>query len=143
MSDRIKGWESMPITDEICAAAEQEGLGLTEYIRRTYTSESLADLESTIKTQLDSLRGEISGFIGNVEVPEIEQNLMTASKEKLDMMQARVRRNMVSKITELDDMLATELSGGFMASQGESFEEEASSTGARYYAQPEGLLINE
>ena len=56
----------MPITDEIYAAADKEGVGLAEYIRNTYSKRSLADLESKVQTQLDSLKGEISGFIGDV-----------------------------------------------------------------------------
>jgi hypothetical protein len=129
----------MPITDEIYAAADREGVSLAEYIRKTYSKRSLADLENKVQTQLDSLKGEISGFMGDVELPEIEANLMTAGKEKLDMMQARIRMNLVSRIIELDDMLSTEISGTFAEGQ-EDFSAQGFS-GA--YVPTEGLLTIE
>ena len=129
----------MPITDEIYAAADREGVSLAEYIRKTYSKRSLTDLENEVQTQLDSLKGELSEFVGDVELPEIETNLMTAGKEKLDMMQARIRRNLVSRITELDDMLSTEISGTFAEGQ-EDFSAQGIS-GA--YVPAEGLLTIE
>jgi hypothetical protein len=129
----------MPITDEIYAAADREGVSLAEYIRKTYSKRSLAELENEVQTQLDSLKGELSGFVGDVKLPEIEANLMTAGKEKLDLMQARVRQNLVSKITELDDMLSTEISETFAES-----EEDFSSQGiSGAYVPAEGLLTIE
>jgi hypothetical protein len=129
----------MPITDEIYAAADRNGVSLAEYIRKTYSKKSLANLENEVQTQLDSLKGELSGFMGDVELPEIEANLMTAGKEKLDMMQARIRKNLVSRITELDDMLSTEISGTFAEGQ-EDFSTQGIS-GA--YVPIEGLLTIE
>jgi hypothetical protein len=129
----------MPITEEIYAAADREGVGLAEYIRKTYSKRSLADLENEVQTQLDSLKGELSGFVGDVKLPEIEANLMTAGREKLDIMQARVRRNLVCKITELDNMLSTEISGTIAES-----EEDFLSLGiSGAYVPAEGLLTIE
>jgi len=129
----------MPITDEIYAAADREGVSLAEYIRKTYSKRSLANLESEVQTQLDSLKDEISGFMGDVELPEIESNLMTAGNEKLDMMQARIRKNLVGRITELDGMLSNEISGTFAEGQ-EDFSAQGIS-GA--YVPAEGLLTIE
>ena len=129
----------MPITDEIYAAADREGVSLAEYIRKTYSKRSLANLESEVQTQLDSLKDEISGFMGDVELPEIESNLMTAGNEKLDMMQARIRKNLVGRVTELDGMLSTEISGTFAEGQ-EDFSAQGIS-GA--YVPAEGLLTIE
>jgi len=126
----------MPITEEIYAAADREGVSLADYIRKTYSKRSLAVLENEVQTQLDSLKGEISGFMGDLKLPEIEANLMTADKEKLDMMQARIRENLVSRITELDDMLSTEISGTFAESQEDSTAQGISGA----YVPAEGLL---
>jgi hypothetical protein len=129
----------MPITDKIYEAADKEGVGLAEYIRKTYSKKSLANLERNVRTQLNSLQGEISGFMTDVEVPRIEANLITASKEKLDLMQARVRRSLMSKITELDEMLSTEPANIFSESQ-----EESSILSLSYECpQAEGLLTIE
>jgi hypothetical protein len=129
----------MPITDEIYAAADREGVSLAEYIRKTYSKRSLTDLESEVQTQLDSLKGELSGFMGDVELPEIEANLMTAGKEKLDMMQARIRKNLLGRITELDDMLSTEVSGTFAEGQEDFLTQGISGS----YVRAEGLLTIE
>jgi len=129
----------MPITDEIYAAADREGVTLAEYIRKTYSKRSLVNLENEVQTQLDSLKGEISGFMGDVRLPEIEANLMTAGKEKLDMMQSRIRMNLVSRIIELDNMLSSEVSGTFTEGQ-EDFSTQGIS-GA--YVPAEGLLTIE
>ena len=129
----------MPITDEIYAAADREGVTLAEYIRKTYSKRSLVNLENEVQTQLDSLKDEISGFMGDVELPEIESNLMTAGNEKLDMMQARIRKNLVGRITELDGMLSNEISGTFAEGQ-EDFSAQGIS-GA--YVPAEGLLTIE
>jgi len=129
----------MPITDKIYAAADSEGIGLAEYIRRTYSKKSLADLERNVRTQLNSLQGEISGFMTDVEVPKIEANLIIASNEKLDLMQARVRSNLLSKITELDDMLSKEPVDVFSDGQ----EDSSVPTLSYGYAQLEALLTIE
>lgn len=129
----------MPITDEIYAAADREGVSLAEYIRQTYSKKTLADLENEVQSQLDSLKGEISGFMGDVKLPQIEANLMSADVEKLDMMQARIRRTLESRISELDNMLSTEVSGTFAGCQ-----EEFSTQGlSGAYVPAEGLLTIE
>jgi hypothetical protein len=139
MSDSIEGMGIHAITDKIYEAADKEGVGLAEYIRKTYSKKSLANLERNVRTQLNSLQGEISGFMTDVEVPRIEANLITASKEKLDLMQARVRRSLMSKITELDEMLSTEPANIFSESQ-----EESSILSLSYECpQAEGLLTIE
>jgi hypothetical protein len=129
----------MPITDEIYAAADREGVSLAEYVQKTYSDISLANLENEVQAQLDSLKGELSGFMGDLKLPEIEANLMTAGKEKLDMMQARIRKTLVSRITELDDMLSTEISGIF----GEGQEDFSTQGISGAYVPAESLLTIE
>ncbi len=129
----------MSMTDEIYAAADREGVSLSEYIQKTYSKKSLANLESEVRTQLDSLKGEISGFIGDVRLPEIEANLLTASAEKLDLMQARVRRNIVEKNTELYDMLSAEISRTYA----EGLEDFSAQDLSGAYVPVDGLLTSE
>jgi len=100
----------MPTIEEIYVAADRRGLGLAEYVRQAYNVEQLAKIETNIKTQLSSLRSQVSGFTedssGNLG---IEQNLLCASREKLDLMQSRVRENLKAKMDELDSFVESDV----------------------------------
>ncbi|MDH4122970.1 MAG: hypothetical protein OEV21_02645 [Thermoplasmata archaeon] len=99
----------MSVIDEIFSAADKRGLSLAEYVKHTYRGNKLNVLELNIKTQLSSLKEDISDFWQQeMEIQDVGENLMHISNEKLDLMQARVRENLKRKIDELDNFIEPE-----------------------------------
>ena len=96
----------MSIVEEIYSAADRRGLSLADYIRHTYRGDKLASLELNIKMQLDSLRADISDFMTEAEgeYQAIGANLLCADREKLDLMQERVRENLRKKREQLESI---------------------------------------
>lgn len=94
----------MSIVEEIYSAADRRGLSLADYIRHTYKGDKLASLELNIRIQLDSLRSDISEFMAEAEgdYQAIGANLLCADKEKLDLMQERVREHLRKKMEQLE-----------------------------------------
>lgn len=105
MSDKHRDG-SMSIVDDIYNAADRRGLSLADYIRNTYRGDSLRALERDIKRQLSSLRSDISEFMTEAESESqpIDANLLCANKEKLDLMQERVRENLRKKMEQLESI---------------------------------------
>jgi hypothetical protein len=97
---------AMSIVEEIYSAADRRGLSLTDYIRHTYKGHQLTALELNIKMQLESLRADISDFMAEAEsdYQAIDANLLCADKEKLDLMQERIRENLKRKREQLESM---------------------------------------
>lgn len=96
----------MSIVEEIYSAADRRGLSLAEYIKHTYKGNKLNSLELNIRMQLDSLRADISDFMTEAEsdYQAIGANLLCANKEKLDLMQERVRENLRKKMEQLESI---------------------------------------
>lgn len=96
----------MSIVEEIYSAADRRGLSLADYVRHTYKGNKLNALELNIRMQLDSLRAEISDFMTETEsdYQAIDTNLLCANKEKLDLMQERVRETLRKKMEQLESM---------------------------------------
>ena len=107
MSDTIRDGTAMPVTDEIFAAADRHGQGLTEYLKHNYSEQRLDRLEKSIRTQLSSLNSEISDFMQGIELPPIERNLESVGETKLDIMQSRLISELHVKQVEFDTMLAS------------------------------------
>lgn len=105
MSDKHRDG-SMSIVEDIYRAADQRGLSLADYIRHTYRGDSLSALEQDIKTQLSSLRSDISEFMAEAvsESQSIGANLLCANKEKLDLIQERIRENLRKKMEQLESI---------------------------------------
>ena len=102
----------MSIIEEIYSAADRRGLSLADYIKHTYEGNKLNALELNIKMQLDSLRADISDFMTEAEsgYQAIGANLLCANKEKLDLMQKRVRENLRKKMEQLESIGFTSIS---------------------------------
>ena len=102
----------MTIVEEIYSAADKRGLSLADYIRHTYKGNKLASLELNIRTQLDSLRSDISDFMIEAETDSqaIGTNLLCVNREKLDLMQERVRENLRLKMNELESLDVVDVS---------------------------------
>lgn len=99
----------MPKTEEIFAAADRQGLSLAEYLKHNYSEDKLANLERNIKTQLNSLSAEISGYMGGLDdLSKIERNLLSLGESKLDIMQSRLRQSLHAKQVEFEEMLSSE-----------------------------------
>lgn len=96
----------MSLTEDLFRAADGEGLGLTEYIKKTYSQDGMAELEDGIRMQLNSLKSEISDFMETIEVPEISMNLESTDFSRLDLMQSRIKIKIESKQSELRDNLS-------------------------------------
>jgi len=99
----------MPVTDEIFAAADRQGLGLVEYLKHNYSNQRMDKLEKSIKNQLASLNSEISDFMQGIELPQIEKNLESVEETKLDVMQSRLITELHVKQAEFDHMLSSEI----------------------------------
>jgi len=108
MSDSNRDGKPMPITDEIFAAADRQGLSLAEYLKHNYSDQRIDQLENRINKQLASLNSEISEFMQDVEIPRIEENLEEAGDVKLDVMQSRLMTELHAKQVEFDQMLGAE-----------------------------------
>jgi len=91
----------MTLTEDVFRAADDEGLGLTEYISKMYSKSDMTELEHGIKSQLNTLKSEISDFMETIEVPEISMNLETTDFPRLDLMQSRIKSKIESKQSEL------------------------------------------
>jgi len=91
----------MTLTDDVFRAADGEGLGLTEYISKMYSQSDMTELEHGIRSQLNTLKSEISDFMETIEVPEISMNLETTDFPRLDLMQSRIKSKIESKQSEL------------------------------------------
>lgn len=99
----------MPITDEIFAAADRQGLSLAEYLKHNYSDQGLDKLETRIKKQMNSLNSDISDFMEGIELPEIDKNLVSAGETKLEVMQSRLMTELHAKQAEFDNMLGAGL----------------------------------
>jgi len=108
MSDSNRDGTSMPVTNEIFAAADRQGQSLAEYLKHNFSDQRLDRLETSIRTQLDSLNSEISDFMQGIELPQIEKNLESVEETKLDIMQSRLINELHAKQIEFDTMLSSE-----------------------------------
>ena len=114
----------MSLTEDVFRAADDESLGLTEYIRRKYNESDMTELECGIKSQLNTLKSEISDFMETIEVPEISMNLEDVGFSRLDLMQSRIKSKIESRQSELiSDLSNTErldfLKSGLLKNQHE------------------------
>lgn len=98
----------MPMTDEIFAAADRQGLSLAEYLKHNYSDQRMDQLENKIRKQLATLNSNISEFMQDIDVPQIEKNLESVEETKLDVMQSRLMTELQAKQAEFDSMLGME-----------------------------------
>jgi len=117
----------MSIVDDIYTAADKRGLTLADYIKHTYKGNKLSALELNIRTQLDSLRSDIEDYMIDTDgsTQDIGPSLLYTSRDKLDLMQERVRENLRMKRDELDSFSTIDIS--IMSKKDVQFNEELTS----------------